>query len=196
MYSFEDVFVGEINEYCSTEYLMKKGVPFNQIKKAVENGSLIKLGRGTYALPDTLEDDYFLLQNRYSRGIFSDYSALFLHQMCDYIPGMYYMTFPRGYNCHSLADEGNRLSFKRADPKLYEIGVTEVATPCGNLVRTYDKERTLCDIVRGKGIDPDMTKKAMRSYLGSDSVDLPKLMRYADALHVGPKIHRYVDVMI
>ena len=121
---------------------------------------------------------------------------MYLQQMCDFIPPKYYMTFPKGYNTRSLSKETDRLDICRTVPELYSLGVTETASPYGNLVRTYNRERTLCDILRGKGIDPEFTKQAFRNYLGSPGMDLDRLTDYADALHVRRKVQNYVEVML
>ena len=182
----EKIMFGEIDLECeltgynSTSSLIEHGVPFYQIKKLVEDGRLVKIERGLYASPDSWEDGFKILQHRYSRGIFSGFSAMYLQHMCDFIPPKYYMTFPKGYNTR----------------RLYSLGVTETMSPYGNRVRTYNRERTLCDILRGKGIDPEFTKQAFRNYLGSPEMDLGRLTDYADALHVRRKVQNYVEVML
>lgn len=198
----EKIMFGEIDLECelagynSTSSLIEHGVSFYQIKKLVEDGRLVKIERGLYASPDSWEDGFQILQHRYSKGIFSGYSAMYLQQMCDFIPPKYYMTFPKGYNTRSLSKETDRLDICRTVPELYSLGVTETMSPYGNRVRTYNRERTLCDILRGKGIDPEFTKQAFRNYLGSPEMDLGRLTDYADALHVRRKVQNYVEVML
>lgn len=194
--SIEDVFVGEMNEYVTTEYLMQAGVPFSRIKKAVEKGELVKVDRGIYASPDTLEDDYSLIQMRYAKGIYSGFSALYLQQMCDYLPEKYHMTFPHGYNCRSIESDPRGIVVTRTLPEFYNLGVTKVETPCGNIVRAYDRERTLCDILRGRGIDRDIVKQAMREYIHSGDMNIRKLVEYAEVLHVRSRIDQYMQVML
>lgn len=194
--SIEDVFVGEMNEYVTTEYLMQAGVPFSRIKKAVEKGELVKVDRGIYASPDTLEDDYSLIQMRYAKGIYSGFSALYLQQMCDYLPEKYHMTFPHGYNCRSIESDPRGIVVTRTLPEFYNLGVTKVETPCGNIVRVYDRERTLCDILRGRGIDRDIVKQAMREYIHSGDMNIRKLVEYAEVLHVRSRIDQYMQVML
>lgn len=194
MYSKQDVFVGEFDGLVTTEYLMKEGVPFSRIRKMVADGDLIRVERGIYVASDSMDDEWQILQTRYSKGIFSGYTAMYLQNMCDEIPVNFYMTFPHGYNTKSLANSTYPVVASYTIPKLYELGVIEVKTPYGNRVRTYDRERTLCDIVRGDGIDRDVTKQAMKNYI-QDGPDLVKLMDYAKILRVTPKIHHYMDVM-
>ncbi len=192
-------FIGELNlEYVGgcTEYHIDTDVPYGMIQKAVSNGSLIRLERGIYATPELIEDEYFLIQMKYSRGVFSGFSAMYLQNMSDHLPENYHMTFPKGYNSKTLREDPRPIVIKRVMPKLYDMGITVINTAYGNPVRVYDRERTLCDILRGQGIDADLTKHAMREYVGSGDVNIRKLVSYADALHVRSKIDSYIRVLL
>lgn len=69
-------------------------------------------------------------------------------------------------------------------------------SPCGNPVRIYDLERTLCDIVRGGGSDIQIVNDAMKRYAASRGKNIHKLMEYAKQLRVEPKIQRYMEVLL
>lgn len=196
IFTSQDVFIGEFDGMMTTEQLLSSGVPFSRIRKYVEDGTLIRLQRGIYITKEAMDDEWLLLQMRYKKGIYSGYTALYLHNMTDYIPTEFHMTFPHGYNAKSINENNDyRITPKFVIPKLYGIGLTKVETPYGNTVQTYDRERTLCDIVRGTGADMDIVKQAMKGYV-SDRPNIPKLMEYADALNVRPKIHRFMEVLM
>ncbi len=195
VYSKHDVFIGEFDGIYCTEELLNKGVPFSTIRRYVEKGDLIRIQHGIYVTKDCMDDEWVTLQKRYRKGIFSGYTAMYLQNMSDQIPTEFYMTFPRGYNAKSFDECEYNVIPKFVIPKFYELGITEVETPYGNKVRTYNRERTLCDIVRGGGIDRDVIKQAMRNYLRSDGVDIHRLSSYAEMLHVKPKIHQLVEAM-
>ncbi len=82
---------------------------------------------------------------RYGRGIYSHDTALYLLGYSDRTPAKYTMTFPKGYNAPSMKQEN--IIIKRVVPDNYSFGIVEMKSPCGNPVRIYDLERTLCDIV-------------------------------------------------
>ena len=70
-------------------------------------------------------------------------------------------------------------------------------SPCGNAIRVYDKERTLCDIVKGnKSCDIQLVNQAMKTYAGSMEKDMAKLIAYSERLRVKPKILRYMEVLL
>ena len=81
-------------------------------------------------------------------------------------------------------------------PENYSFGVIEVQSPCGNPIRIYDLERTLCDILRGLGSDIQVVGMAMKKYAASKEKNIHKLIQYAEQLRVKPKILRYMEVLL
>lgn len=58
-----------------------------------------------YMRRDVWEDDLYLLQRKYSRGIYSNDTALYLLRYSNRMPARYTMTFSKGYNTPSLKQE-------------------------------------------------------------------------------------------
>ena len=164
------------------------------LTELTKTGKLIRYGRGIYIKSDAWEDDLYLLQQKYRRGIYSHDTALYLLGYSDRTPAQYTMTFPKGYNAPSLMQEN--LNIKRAMPELYSMGIIEINSPSGNPIRIYDLERTLCDIVRGNGSDIQIVSAAMKKYASSKEKDIHKLMQYADKLRVKSKITQYMEVLL
>ncbi len=170
------------------------GLHRSVLQKLVSSGEVYRFGRGLYVQSSTWEDDFHLLQRRYGRGIYSHDTALYLLGYSDRTPAKYTMTFPKGYNAPSLKDAN--LIVKRIVPENYEFGETEIESPSGNPIRVYDLERTLCDVLRGKGSDVQIVGEAMKRYAASKDKNMHKLMQYADLLRVKPKVLRYLEVLL
>ena len=134
------------------------------------------------------------MQCRYGRGIYSHDTALYLLGYSDRTPAKYTMTFPKGYNAPSLKQEN--IIVKRVVPDNYTLGIIEIKSPCGNPIKIYNLERTLCDIVRGSGSDIQIVNGAMKRYAASKEKDIYKLMKYAEQLRVKPKILHYMEVLL
>lgn len=63
-------------------------------------------------------------------------------------------------------------------PDWYDMGSCEAKSPGGHLVRAYDRERTLCDMIRRrKATDPAAYRYALRRYAGSPDKNLLNLER-------------------
>lgn len=181
---------GTITAKQVTEAGLHRGI----LRELTASGDLQRFGRGLYARTDDWEDDFYLLQRKYGRGIYSHDTALYLLGYSDRTPARYTMTFPKGYNAPSLRRE--RINIKRVVPANYSLGITELPSPCGNPLRVYDLERTLCDILRGSGSDIQIVTAAMKKYAASKEKDIHKLMQYADQLRVRPKVLRYMEVLL
>lgn len=171
------------------------GIPRRRLTEAVEAGELVRVGRGLYILSDAWEDEFLTLQHRFSRGVFSHGSALFLNAMTDTTPSLFAMTFPRSYNASSARAEG--VEVHTASDKVLGLGLARLTTPAGNEVRAYDAERTICDMLRGQAVpDMQLLAPAMKAYARSGSRDVPKLLAYARDLGVERKVRERMVMLL
>jgi predicted transcriptional regulator of viral defense system len=186
----------EVSQYgtITAEQVTAAGLHRSILQELVENGELYRFSRGLYVRTNVWEDDFYLLQRKYGRGIYSHDTALYLHGYSDRTPAQYTMTFPKGYNTPSLKNEN--IIIKRTIMENYSFGIVEINSPCGNPIRVYDLERSLCDILRGSGSDIQIVGAAMKKYATSKEKDIHKLMQYADKLRVKPKVLRYMEVLL
>lgn len=183
------------NGYITSAQVTSADIPRRKLADAVRNGRLIQVDRGLYSLPDVWEDPLFVIQYRFSRGIFSDDTALFLHGMTDRAPFSPTMTFPRSYNASS-ARQANVACRTCADD-VFSLGLAEATTPYGNVVRAYDLERTLCDLVRGQRVvDAQVVTPAFQAYARKQNRDPAKLVEYARQLGVERKVRTYLEVLL
>lgn len=80
--------------YVTAAQVTAAGIPRRKLAEVVRSGEVVQLTRGLYALPDVWEDPLYIAQYRFSRGVFSDDTALNLHEMTDHTPASLTMTFP------------------------------------------------------------------------------------------------------
>lgn len=183
------------NGFITASQITDAGFQRRLLGELVSTGKLYKAERGIYALPDAWEDEMFFLQYRYSKGVFSHETALYLHGLSDRTPIAFTMTFPHGYNSIGVKKSG--ITVKFAKPEIYGLGIVEMPSPNGNPVKVYDIERTLCDIVKGNNAcEIGIVNGAMKSYAASREKNLSKLISYAERLRVKPKILRYMEVLL
>ena len=165
------------------------------LKHLADKGILERTSRGVYILPEIWEDEIFNLQIRFKKGIFSKETSLFLHGFTDRTPHRYHMTFPINYNTTALKLEN--VIFDRVKNDLYEIGVADVKTPAGNIVRAYGIERTLCDILKGRShTDIQIISEAFKRYSRSEEKNIPLISKYAKLLKVEKKVRSYLEVLL
>jgi predicted transcriptional regulator of viral defense system len=188
-------FLKNAGDIVTSKQVTDAGFHRSVLSELVNENVLVKVSRGVYMKPTAWDDEMYLLQYRYRKGIFSYDTALYLHSMSDRTPAHFIMTFPWGYNALSLKSEN--VTVKRSIKNLYELGIMELPSPAGNTIKVYDVERTLCDIVRGdNACDISIVNQAMKRYVSSMGKDIQKLMGYADKLRVKPKILNYMEVLL
>ena len=185
----------ENNGFITSAQVTEAGLQRRILGELLTAEKIYRVERGLYALPETWEDEMYFLQYRFSKGIFSNETALYLHGLSDRTPQAYTLTFPQGYNTARLKEYNARA--KLVIPDIYDLGITDKPSPCGNLIRVYDKERTLCDIVKGNNAcDIQLVNQAMKTYAWSLEKDISKLLAYAERLRVKAKILRYMEVLL
>ena len=177
-----------------TSQITKAGVHRGYLYKFIESGELYRFSRGLYVQNNSWEDDFYLLQQKYKRGIYSNETALYLLGYSDRTPATYTMTFPKGYNAPSLKKEN--LIIKRTIPENYNVGIITINSPSGNPIKIYDIERTLCDIMRGNGSEIQTIVSAMKLYVSSKNKNIYKILNYAELFHVKEKVLRYLEVLL
>ena len=64
------------------------------------------------------------------------------------------------------------------------------------MIKVYDLERTLCDCLKGQGTDVQIINPAMRKYVFSSDINILKLIKYSEQLHVKGKISKYLEVLL
>ncbi len=136
-----------------------------------------------------------LLQKRFPKAVFSHDSALYLHDLTDREPMPISVTVDSNYNAGPLRDQGVRVHY--AKPEWYELGLTEVKTPGGLNVRAYDKERTICDLIRKRAaFDPAVFGQAIRDYSRSKDKDLARLSSYARTMNMESRVYEVMEVAL
>ena len=114
----------ENNGTVTSAMIQSAGIARQYLKLLVDDGSLEKVSRGVYVLPEVWDDEFFNLQSQFKKGIFSNETALFLHDLTDRTPLAYAMTFPANYNLGNAKNKGILAS--RSKELFYNMGVETV----------------------------------------------------------------------
>ncbi|WP_071131738.1 type IV toxin-antitoxin system AbiEi family antitoxin domain-containing protein [Enterococcus timonensis] len=176
----KNIFI-KYNGTLSTKKAAEYNIDSSTLRKAFLRGDLERPFRGIYVLPNSIEDDFFAIQQIYSKGIFSHETAMFLHRLSTFAPFKYYMTFPAGYSSSTF--KKNLIEYKNVKPEFLQIGQTEMTTPNGNIITVYDLERTIVDILSSNQVQNFSVEESIKEYLDRDDKDLAKLLKYATILN-------------
>ena len=181
-------------EYFSASQAKEQGVHGQTLRNMVDACELYKIDRGLYSFDEYWNDDLYVIQKRFSKGIYSHDTALYLLGYSDRTPSEYDMTFPQGYNSRKISEYNLKIRHVKAEN--YELGITTLVSPMGNEIRSYNLERSLCDILRGSGSNIELINSAMKQYANSKEKNIPLLLEYAQQLRVKPKVMRYMGVLL
>jgi len=182
----------EKNGILTTKEIEEEGIPRQALPKLIENGRLEKLRHGTYISPEVQADEMYCIQLRSEKVVFSNETALYMHDLTDRDPLVYTVTVPRGYGTGRLRNSG--ISVITVMPDKFNIGISKEKTIYGREVAVYDLERTICDIIKARGkMDKDMYYNALKRYAASNRKDINLLMEYAKKLNMYKQVRNEME---
>ena len=178
------------NNMITTAQVVALGFSKSLLTKYLKGNLLERSRHGVYILSDTVEDDMYTLSLSSPQMIFSHDTALFLNGLSDRTPFCHSVTIPSNKTVPpSIKDECN---FYYIKPDLHQLGVIEKKTTLGNIVRCYNAERTICDILRSRNrLDEETVISSIKNYVASAAKDLSLLAMYAEQFRVGKILKSY-----
>ena len=197
MTAFEalDQLVSAGNGYLQTSDVVDIGISKHKLAEFVKIRNMERAAHGIYVSKDTWIDQFYTLYLRNKKIIYSFDTALYLHDLTDREPFYFTVTVPNGYNDTHLKKAGIKVIHSK--PEWYNMGVSLITTNNGNNVPVYDKERTICDIIRKKKhIEIQIFQTAIKEYMSSRDKNLTNLMKYAASLGISDKIRTYTEILL
>ena len=79
-----------------------------------------------------------VIEKTTAKAIFSHMNALYFYEMTEEFPSNYTITVPLKYHVEKMSEKH---AVFYVSEKIYELGMIDVKTPSGNIVKAYDKER-------------------------------------------------------
>src|SRR6056297_316507 len=179
----------------TTKFVESNHIHRQYLSKFVIEGKLERVAYGVYITPDVWEDKMAIYQLRKGKIIYSHETALYLLDLTDRDPLVYSVTVPYGYNASRLKKEG--LITHTVKKELFELGVCIKKSAFGNDIKTYDMERTICDILRDRNNqDAAIVTEALKRYSNRQDKDINKLMKYAGLFRIENVLRPYLEVLL
>ena len=181
--------------YITTRELEEKNINRYFLTKMIERKQIKRISRGYYGVSDYNADEYYKTISVSEKAIFSMNTALYLHNLSDRTPLVYDITFPYYYGGSLRTNKNVNLYFVKSS--ILNLGKIEMTSPFGMKIKVYDKERTICDIVKNRNnMDMEIFSKAIKTYMKGSDKKLNKLMKYAKELRIENKIREYMEVIL
>jgi len=170
-------------------------IPRTYLQMMVAEGKLERVDRGIYVSIDAIEDEMYSMQTKYPKLIYSHETALYLHGLSDRTPFEYSASVPSGYKIVGSVAERFKVYYIKKE--LHELGVETVQSSHGNPIKTYNIERTICDLIRSRNrIDVQILNEALKRFVKLKSADLSILMDYAKKLKIDAVLKNYLEVLL
>ena len=186
--------IEENNGYLITSKAVSAGISKPSVSKYIKDHEMEKVAHGIYVLEDVWPDELFVLQERNKNIIYSGETALYLHGLIDREYSRICFTVPTGYNVEHIKNRNKDVRYVNAD--ILEMGSCEKPSCSGNLVRLYNKERCICDLIKDrKKYELQLYQTAIKEYMTSKNKNLQLLVDYAVKLGIRDEVMTYVEIM-
>lgn len=181
------------NGYLTTKDVTNNNIPRTYLTKLIKKNKIERVSRGVYIKKNVLVDEFVVLQSKSKYAIYSNTTALYLHGFSNRIPIIYDITVKSGYKGSLQKEKNVNLFYTKKE--LLELGVTNYKLDSGNIIRVYDLDKTICDIIKNKKkIDAEIFNKAIREYFYSKKKNTLKLYEYAKKMNIYNKVRDTFEV--
>ena len=178
-----------------TADLAKYGIPRTYLSILEKKGEIQRVSWGVYAASDALVDEMAGIQTRYKGAIFSHETALYLLELTDRTPLFYSVTVPAGYNATSLKISRAKVYFVQRG--LYPLGLITIKSPHGHDIKTFNLERTICDVLRSKNqLDIQFVNEALKRYVVNNERNIDLLFDYASRFKIQKIVRQTIEVLL
>ena len=181
------------NDYLTTKEVTDNNVPRTYLTKLIKKNKIERVSRGVYIKKNVLVDEFVILQSKSKYAIYSNTTALYVHGFSNRIPIRYDITVKSGYKGSLQKEDNVNLFYTKRE--LLELGVINYKLDSGNIIRVYDLDKTICDIIKNKKkIDAEIFNKAIREYFYSKKKNTLKLYEYAKKMNIYNKVRDTFEV--
>ena len=187
--------MNSFNQYgfLTFKQVIDENLHYKTLLTMVAEGKIVAEEKGLYRLPDIYLDEWFVLQYRFPKGIFSLETALWLHGLSLTIPFNMTMSFPYGTNTKNIKEADICPIILRSH---YSEGIIEIERLPGQFIKVYEVERVLVECLRPvHQVDLQIIAPAFKKYFQQNKIHLHKLFYYAQLFKVTDKLQSYTEVL-
>ena len=170
---------------------------YHDIQKLLADGVIEKIKRGYYHLIDENNGSETNIINRlFPDAVICMNTALFYYGYSDRTPAEWHLAVDKDISKYRVKIDYPFIKAYFLESSLLSLGVTEGRID-SNIVRIYDRDRTICDCLRYMGkMDKEIFNKAIQGYVKDPKKNIPNLMKYAEPLRVQKKVKDLIGVWL
>lgn len=170
------------------EAIKKYGSAY-MLNKALSDGSFFKLEEGIYS-SNKSESDLGIIMTKYPKAILTGEFAFYFHGLTNLLPEKYDLATPS--KSSKLMD--CRIKQIYVKEEIFDLGIEEIEKN-GIIIRIYDKERMLIELLRSKNSMPyDLYKEIITHYREIvNDLEIWRIQEYASIFPKSKMITRALD---
>lgn len=181
----------------TTAELKAYGMYYSKVQKLIKDGFVEKVKNGYYHwVKDFNGSEISIINRLFPDAVLSAETALFYYGYSDRNPAAWHFAINK-----NVAKERTNIDYPfikpyRTEPELLVLGETTGKID-GFPVRIYDRDRTICDVLRNMNkMDKEIFNKAIQGYVNDTKKNIPNLMEYAKKLRVQTKVKELIGVWL
>lgn len=183
-------FIDNNNGMITTADLKKLNIHRQYLKMLCDKQYLERVQRGIYVKVELFANDFYVFQNKYKSGVFSHQTALKLYGILDRLPLQYDLTFLNNVRINNKFIHAHYVNKER-----FKVGLIEMKLEDGTIVRTYNLERTMIDIIRDRNkIETQVFDLIIKEYVNRKDKNLIKLIDYAKIFCIDKIVGKYIKI--
>ena len=177
--------------YITTKEIENIGISKTLIPKLIKQKVLRKVAYGIYIDNNLIEDEFYILQKRFSNIVFSYNTACYLLNLSDRSPYKIDITTIN----HNNINEDLNIHYISKDK--FDIGIIEIESPYTNPIKIYNAERCICDLLKNpNAVDLEVYNKIVNNYFKQKNKNLTTLEKYSKIFNVHKKFEYIMEVLI
>lgn len=184
-------FLKNNHGYITTKEFENTGISKTSIPELIKQKIIRKVAYGIYIDNNLIEDEFYILQKRFSNIIFSYNTACYLLNLSDRFP---YKIEVTTINHNNINED---LDIHYVSKNKFDVGIIEIESPYSNPIKIYNAERCICDILRNPdSVDLEVYNKIINNYFKQRDKNLNLLEEYSKIFNVHEKFEHIMEVLI
>lgn len=185
------------NYIMTTAELTASKLYYADIKLLMDKGLIEKVKRGYYHwLDDFGESEIVIINRLFPDAVLCMETALFYYKYSDRNPAEWNLAIDKNASRQRTKIDYPFIKAYRVEPTLITLGETSGKIDSID-VRIYDRDRTLCDVLRNMSkMDKEIFNKAIQGYIKDPQKNIPNLMAYAKTLRVQRRVKDLIGVWL
>ncbi len=181
----------------TTAELQAEKLYYADIQLMLKEGLIEKIKRGYYHwVEDTIGSEVLIINRLFPDAVLCMETALFYYRYSDRNSAEWNLALNKNASKERTKMDYPFIKVYRMEPSLLPLGETTGEIDF-NKVRIYDRDRTICDVLRNMNkMDKEIFNKAIQGYVNDTKKNIPNLMLYAKELRVQKRVRDLIGVWL